>query len=332
MFAWAAAMKVGNIYVANSALYLPEEISSLEKAAAQGVVPDDLVATSPYLQVHVADDEAWRMGIRAASEVLNGMGIEARRIDYLAYAGVSIVEEEPYSPAHRMARLLGATDAVAVNLKQMSNAGSEAVRQSLLHLAVEQDTEVCVAVASSDHRGLPYPRWSSLPGVVLGDGAAALLLTRRPGKLEILSIAVGGDVSTENKFPARHPYRPTEGNRRPDFSTGPYVVAAMRRLTRRVVGRALADAAIKPDDSAVTRFLPPRMGMLFHRVHFQPGIEIDRDRVRILGGETGHLGAGDLIANIHELLADDTFMPGEIAIALSLGAGMTASCAVLRRP
>ncbi|MFF7585860.1 ketoacyl-ACP synthase III family protein [Kitasatospora purpeofusca] len=324
-------MKVNGIYVANSAVYLPGEISSLAEAAARGVVTGDLVARSPYRQVCVADDEAWRMGLRAASEALSGAGIHAGGIDYLAYAGVSVLEEEPHSPAHRIARLLGATEAVAVNLQQMSNAGSEALRQCLLHMAAEPHAQASLAVASSDHRGLPYPRWSSLPGTVLGDGAAALLFTRTPGKLKVMSVAAGGDVTTEDKFPVRHPYRPTEENRRPDFSTGPYVVAAMRRLTRRVVERALADAGVTPDDSAVTRFLPPRMGLFFHRAHVQPGIEVGRDKVRILGSETGHLGAGDLIANIHELIADEKFLPGEIAMAFSLGAGMTGSCTVLRR-
>ncbi|MFV0535619.1 MAG: 3-oxoacyl-[acyl-carrier-protein] synthase III C-terminal domain-containing protein [Cumulibacter sp.] len=60
------------------------------------------------------------------------------------------------------------------------------------------------------------------------------------------------------------------------------------------------------------------------------GIEADRTTCA-LGLTTGHLGGADQLAALDWLEAGGRMRPGQIIALIGLGAGLTVSCAVVRR-
>jgi len=48
-----------------------------------------------------------------------------------------------------------------------------------------------------------------------------------------------------------------------------------------------------------------------------------------LGGRTGHLGAGDMLANMADVVEQQLIGPGEFAVILGCGSGFTWSTAVV---
>jgi 3-oxoacyl-[acyl-carrier-protein] synthase III len=49
-----------------------------------------------------------------------------------------------------------------------------------------------------------------------------------------------------------------------------------------------------------------------------------------LAGRTGHLGAGDLAANLADIVAERRLEAGAIAAVLGAGGGFTWTCAIVR--
>jgi 3-oxoacyl-[acyl-carrier-protein] synthase-3 len=78
----------------------------------------------------------------------------------------------------------------------------------------------------------------------------------------------------------------------------------------------------------------PRIGTGALAQFYVPSVrelELPHAEVLVLGRDTGHLGAGDVIANLADLIAGDRLAPGEVALLLSAGNGYTWSCVAVRR-
>ena len=76
---------------------------------------------------------------------------------------------------------------------------------------------------------------------------------------------------------------------------------------------------------------PTRLGRLVHRQCIQPGLPAAlRHRCVLLGNDTGHLGAGDMLANLAHIYTEN-LPTGAKAILITTGAGLTASCLIIER-
>jgi 3-oxoacyl-[acyl-carrier-protein] synthase-3 len=114
----------------------------------------------------------------------------------------------------------------------------------------------------------------------------------------------------------------------------PRFAAMLRRSVQLAIQRALADADLAPDDPQVRYLALPRIGFVALRDFFRPPVDevgLRHAEILDLGRATGHLGAGDSIANLADLQSGDRMAPGEIALLLSVGNGHTWSCVAVRR-
>ncbi len=323
-------MKVDDVFINAATVSLPQTISTAADAAAAGILGQDSLDLCPAQSVHTAQNSCWEMGVEVCAEALKKVDVVAASVDLIVYAGMDLANDQPWSPPHRLARILGADHAVALGVAQMSNGGAAALHHCIATLTLEPRTRCAIAAAASDFTALPYPRWAAAPTIAYGDGAAAAILTKSPGHFRVRSIATTGAPPLEATFPAQHPFRPGPKGKATaiDFTSN---ARSIRAAVGATVENALADADLSPDDPTIVGVYPTRLGRLVHRQCIQPGLPAAlRHRCVLLGNDTGHLGAGDMLANLAHIYTEN-LPTGAKAILITTGAGLTASCLIIER-
>ncbi|WP_340687891.1 3-oxoacyl-[acyl-carrier-protein] synthase III C-terminal domain-containing protein [Amycolatopsis coloradensis] len=327
------------IRIAAATTWLPDARYPATSAVAAGAITAEQAAGAACSEVPVgAAVPAWWMGLQAARQCLGEHGVDPVEIDFVAYAGMTPGEEEPWSPAHRLARVLGASRAVAIGLAQMSNGGAAGIGWATTLMQADDSVRYALCTTAGNFSALPYDRWQTAPATVFGDGATAVLLGRDEGPLVIRSIGSAGRPLLEETFPAFHPFRPL-----PEPVSGPQEDAlgfasnlkGSREVIQEAVRIALADAGLGDEDTARDRIALVSSNRLGAQVTDQTVRRALpralRDRYRAFGAETGHLGAGDLPANLADILADDLLGAGECALLIGTGAGATAGAVIVER-
>ncbi|MGZ3144841.1 ketoacyl-ACP synthase III family protein [Lentzea chajnantorensis] len=312
----------GAITIAGTALWLPDEVYSASEAQTAGSVTaadseGELIGRLP-----VADIAPPRMARLAAQRALEHAGVTAAEVGLLVHAWVFDQGPQTWTPPHRVARELGARRCAAIGIRQMSNGGAAAMQTAIAHLLAEPRAASALVTTADNFSSLPYDRWLSVPP--LGDGATAVVLTRGPGPQVVESITTAGDAGMELHFPTSDPFEP--GAARTAGSPSRQALHAFAAHVRDAAEQALEDAGLDWND--ISSVLLPRLGktLVSHlaRTGLPAGVA---DRVVRTGYATGHLGSGDMLANLAE-------HPGprkdEHHLHVSTGAGLTTTCLITR--
>ncbi|MDT9681059.1 hypothetical protein RND61_03050 [Streptomyces sp. TRM76323] len=276
------------------------------------------------------------MALAAARGALAEAGQAPADLDLCLYAA-GTESEKGWKIAPRIARLLGAKRAVAFSVRQMSNANAMAIQIALAHLLAEPRTTSALVV-TGDGLGPDNPeRWHGRTETVMGDGATALVLARRRGRLAIRSVASYGSPEQEADFPHLHPLRDSSYGQHPETVARPGLSELMsrekltfliRRRMRAAVSAALADAGLPADDPRLAWVLQPRFT--------SPGLQrlmseatppqCKAEHLRPVHA-TGHFAAGDVTLNLEHLTNRCPVQTGQYTLLLSFGAGF--ACTVL---
>jgi 3-oxoacyl-[acyl-carrier-protein] synthase-3 len=202
-------------------------------------------------------------------------------------------------------------------------------------------------VTTGDRFSLPgFNRWRSDYDVAYGDGGTAVVLRPgglRPGELEVLAMATTAMAELEVMY--------RSGD---DFSASPLSHATpidIRRPKRAwlagggavqlakagpdavedVVRCAINSAGLDAADSSIRVVAIPRIGSrTIEQMYMPPLRRILGARVAQLGDKTGHLGAGDFLANICDL-SSGVLDADEVGVIVGGGGGFTLSCMILKR-
>ncbi|MDB1089559.1 ketoacyl-ACP synthase III family protein [Streptomyces sp. ACA25] len=337
-------MRWNNLYVAGLGSYLPPQVETAEEAVAAGRYDSRESVTNGIRQVRVADDTETGpvMAARAGREAVRRAGLEGGGIDLVLHAYVGHQGQELWTPASYVQAETVGGNAPAIEIRQGSNGGLAAVETAASHLAARPDAGAAL-VTTGDAFRLPYfDRWSSDRQQPHGDGAGALVLSSRAGFARVLSSAsysapaleplYRGAAWTDAPF---HDGKPVElGNRQHAFlmreeNSYEQVGEQIGEGSRTVLDRALADAGIALDDAQF--FIHPNVAeSVVEYSFYQYGLGVDRSRtVYDWAQDFGHMGAGDEIIGLHHLVESRRPRPGDLAIAMGVGAGFVWTVLVL---
>ncbi|MEV0975845.1 3-oxoacyl-[acyl-carrier-protein] synthase III C-terminal domain-containing protein [Streptomyces sp. NPDC049915] len=279
----------------------------------------------------------------AAATSLDASGTPPERITQLLHAWTYHQGHEFWSPAHYLAQRVGAVAAEPVGIQQMCNGGLAAIVQAACRLLATGAGPALVTTADC----FPQPgfdRWGGDYGVCYGDGATSVLVDRAPRgrSVRLLSAATVAAPVLEGMHRGDAPFSPapTSGVKtllpklaKKEFLTAnpalPFGPIAHDAVTS-VVARALRDAGVGPDDARLRAAALPRLARHVIADAYEPAFrEVCAAPVVRLGSDTGHLGAGDAVANLSDLLDRDDVRPGDLLVLLSAGAGFTWSAAIV---
>lgn len=140
-----------------------------------GAITAEQVAGAVCSEVPVgAAVPAWWMGSQAARQCLGEHGLDPAEVDFVAYAGMTPVEEDPWSPAHRLARVLGASRAVAIGLAQMSNGEAAGIGWAATLMQADESVRYALCTTAGN--------FSALPVRPVANGSCHRLRGRRDGR------------------------------------------------------------------------------------------------------------------------------------------------------
>lgn len=334
------------VRIAGLATALPATTERTAWAVATGQLSEKDADNSGYVELPVAQGVAAPdFAARAATAALDTAGIPAGDLDLVAHAWTYYQGHDFWSPAHYVAGAIGADAAEPVGVRQMCNGGAAALTTAVTRLLADPGAHRAL-VTTADCFGRPgFDRWRSDYGVVYGDGGTAAVLTDGPAVrgLDVLAVTTVAAPELEHMHRGDDPFNPA-----PRMPSGTVDVRRTKKAYLAVSGKeafgktvadrvgdvlvaGLADAGIDPATPQLV--LLPRIGVAGLTEIYRPAVAAVLPAPAVdLGRHTGHLGAGDLIANLAVAVDENLLRPGDTAVALSAGGGFTWSCVVVRRP
>ncbi|MEV8441842.1 ketoacyl-ACP synthase III family protein [Actinosynnema sp. NPDC051121] len=328
-------------------VWYPPERDSADRAVAEGRVGARTAADLGYRELPVSNDLAPPdMAVRAARELLDRVGRAPDTVASLFHASVHHQGHDAWSAPHYIAHRLG-VPAVPIGLLQQCNGGAAGVELAAAGLAA--DPEAGANLVTTADRFLPpsWDRWRGDYGMAAGDAATAVLVHRDTTRADLLLHGTGTAVAAElevmhrgrdgfDATPLGH--GPTIDVRRPKrafvrmFGVEHFVSVAHQSIAK-AVADCLACCALEPDDPRLRWAVLPRLGTRAMAEAYVPPLTRGVSAPLLdLGRSTGHLGAGDLVASLAELVSGDLLAPGEHALVLNGGGGFTFTAAIVSRP
>lgn len=342
-------MKLGQIGIKSVGTWLPPRRQTVEEALENGEVTPANAVSLGVRELPVAEDEsAAEMAVLAVKGVLRDAGLSPADLTLIAHASVYHQGHDYWPVSHYIAHQIGCpSTTLPFAIQQQSNGAPMAVQLAVYSLLAD-DASRYAMVTTSDRFGDAWDRWRSNASVGYGDGATAALLHRRDGTPdEFVLLSVGASTAPEFEMMYRGDAAfttvPMSRADALDFTSRRFEYVkrhgdkpfreAARKHVREGMTNALADAGIALDDPRVRCVVLPRLGKRPIDIMFGEVVEETLSKTKLLwfGDRTGHLGAGDLLANLTDL-REAGLSPGDIAVITGGGSGFTWSTAVVQVP
>ncbi|MFE2584985.1 3-oxoacyl-ACP synthase, partial [Streptomyces sp. NPDC059378] len=287
-------------------------------------------------------------GARGPRAGLPGAGWHGADLGFTTHAWIHHQGHDFWSPAHYVAHQVGAVRGVPLGIQVMCNGGGTALEAAASRLLADRSTATALVTTGDRFPDEGFDRWAGDYGVFYGDGATALLLHERDDSVDeftLLGLSSAAVSAAEGLHRGRDEFTPaTRWNSdridvrrtKKAFITdvgldGFY--SGVHDALRGIVTTALAEAGVDADDPRIRVLALPRVGVKVRRETYHPAVEgLTKADIVELGARTGHLGAGDLAANLADIRALELLAPGEIAVAVSAGGGFGFTCAIVARP
>jgi clorobiocin biosynthesis protein CloN2 len=333
------------VYLAGIGAHVPDAVS-IHSAVEQGLVDGAVAARSGLSSVAVAGDmPPAEMAVLAATEAIKDSGLSGGDIGLLLYAGVWHQGPDGWGPQYLVQRQLLGDDLLAVEVRQGCNGFFSALELAVPYINASADGRAALIV-SSDNFGTPLMnRWQLGDGLAyLGDGASAVVLSRTPGPVELLSLRSasysemeqahrsgvpsfppGATIGTTVDFRAR-----AESFRDAAISGGwwiRFLEGHNARITQ-CADRALEEAGVARKDIkyVLTHGMPRQSAVSYLRLL---GFSLERSSWEF-NRIVGHLGASDHIAALRHLRAEGALEAGDHVLLSGYSPGLTYKSAVLR--
>ena len=316
--------------------------TDLADAVAEGRYDAAEYKANGLLGAVVSDDEfAPDMAIAAVRQALGRGAADPADIRLMLHASIYFQGQDMWTPASYIQQHTIAGNAPTVDVDQKSNGGMAALGLGSAFLSACDD-DAAVLITTCDRFCEPgWDRFRSETGTVMGDGATATVLTRRPGFARVLSCVMTGDPTLEEMYRGdglRTGAAPTD---RPlDLRTRKkkYMRARLRDLEEislRIAGgvtacmeTALGEAKVEVAD--VSRVVMPNIGLTVRWWDLLNDLGVPKERTTWEWGRTiGHLGAGDQFNGLNHLLETGEVGPGDRVVLAGSGHGFNWGAAVV---
>ncbi|HET9655161.1 MAG TPA: 3-oxoacyl-[acyl-carrier-protein] synthase III C-terminal domain-containing protein [Kineosporiaceae bacterium] len=324
--------------------WLPPDRVSARQAVTGEVLTAEQAEAHGEVAVGIAtdDDPPVEMAARACVQALRAAGCDAQAVDLLLYSWTNYQGNDFFSPQHWLADRLGLSGRCnPVTVQQACNGAAATLELAIG--AVRSGRAGTALIAAGDRFGAPgLDHWRSHPMLAHGDGAVAAVVAA-PAPADEFHVLGLAHAAAADLWRTRDTGKlALPGRQVPDFidsrPTEIFLALGGRDLLLRRGTESMHAAVTACLDEAggiplekVDAVLLPRLSPGVRRLmvgvyeeHFGPAAHSYYSR-------TGHLGSGDLLANLADVVEDDLVAPGGLALLLNAGGGYSYSAALVRR-
>lgn len=335
-------MRWENVYIAATASSVPGNRVPVQQAVNDGSYSAELAQRTQQRAVAVADPDtpAVDFAVRAAFLALSAAQVQSDEVEYHSHTAVldagprvwqiaSYVERELEIPSGAV--IAGQVSSVCNGLLPLEHACN--------HLAARLDDGAALLTFADVWAAQDINRWKIDPDLPMGDGGAAVVLTRETGHARVLStatyIAPGLEAWHRGK---RKPGQAGESVSFKDRAQGFYDQHGITRdkawdmhsnVVRRSVDAALRDAGTTRENIRVV--VIPHNGLSALQSHYLAplGFTIRDTTWELEGRDVGHMGGSDVWAAYSQLRTSGTLRNGDRVLLWAEGVGYVCSAAVL---
>ena len=336
-----------DVGIAAAVAWLPPGRSTRAEAIASGRVDETTAARLGYNALSAGDGHAPpELAVSAARTALAGAGCAAEQVNLVIHSWIYHQGHDFWSAPHYVAHQIGAVRAEPLGVMQTSNGAAAAIAVAASRLVADTEIRRCVVTTADCFTAPAFDRWTADVDVAYGDSGTAIVLEDGPAAYRLLSVVSSSAPQYEILYRGEDPFTPaprwaheTISARRTKTAVAGdgfmhRFVAAGRRAVHHVITTVLAEAGLTPEDPRVRLLALPRIGAGALHQFWEPCLHelgLRHTELLDLGRETGHLGAGDSIANLADIIDHDRLGPGEVALLLCAGNGYTWSCMAVQR-
>ncbi|QRK88284.1 ketoacyl-ACP synthase III family protein [Saccharopolyspora erythraea] len=340
-----ARVRASETFISSLGAYIPERVS-VDDAVRKGWYSAESRRLQEFTSVAVADGiSAPEMALHAARDAMERGEHTPDELDLLLYCDVWHQGPDGWQPQYLLQRELVGGDALAVEIRHGCNGMFSALSLASDHL-LATDGRSAALLVGTDNFGTPLiDRWSASTAFIVGDAASALVLSKRPSAVQLLSVNLlsvpeveqthrggeplfppGATVGRELDFDARAEHfqraaREDEG--------GTLMSLKIRQRLLQTVHRTLVEADI--DISDISRVACAHYSRELVEQWFLGAVDIPLSRSTWTYGRTiGHAGCSDQFLALRNLIATGQVRRGDHVLLLGVGPGVTIAAAVVR--
>lgn len=329
------------MYISGIGAYLPEKRLLAQDAAARGEYEADYFTRDGYHSVSVEDEMfPVDMALRSAHAAIDHAGVDVQDLRKVIFTAIHRHGHSRFwSPASHLQKELAATQAIPFNLTQGCNAALIGI--SLAREGLSEGSTDAVLVSGSDRfSGSGFNRWNSDYGLIFGDAAVSVVVSKQPGFARIVHLATASVPQLEELHRMEQPLPETADSIQTDF----YIRSNKKRFLqnfgvegfKQPILQALAglreglltqtDILDHPADWMV----PPFVGNANrHATYDQCFADLAHNNAWSFGREIGHTGTGDGLLGLWNLQQQGLIASGSRVLIVSAGAGFTCSVMLL---
>lgn len=332
-----------SVFISATAVDLPPAVP-VPEAVADGSYPSKLAERTEQRTVAVApkNEPPGAFAARAARLALAESGYSFDDIGLFVHTSVLDPSPRMSNPVSWLERELGRGGFREVaQLMNGCDGVMNGIRWAAAHLTCDDEHPAALITAAESWQPTEViDRWTADPDVPLGDGGAALVMSREHGIARLLAAATYTQPNLEGVHRGLQVFG--HGVNLPvnlsERSHGFFMTSDIPRDKawnmrgngiRIVIERVLADAGIARE--RVARVVLPFTGRSVLEQEYFPHLgnvepaRSSEDR----GREIGHLGGADPIAGLHFAIKSGELSTGDLAIVYSDGVGIVQSAALV---
>lgn len=321
------------LFVSASAAWLPRQRARAVDAVGRGEYSQDDLVDSQYESVAVSgDDSPPVMAARAAASALSRSSHNRDALGLVLHASAHHQGHDFWSAASFIQDQIAARSAWCLNINQMCNGGLAGLELASAFILASPEREAAL-VTTADRFSLPrFDRWRSDYGIVYGDGATAVVLSRVAGIARVVS----SNTVTEARLEAMHrgddPFslgpgdseRPIDIRRTKKAFLARHGSELVARYSETALKRVVADTLAEGDVGLadIRWCVLPNLGRKLLGNLYAKACPVGFDRTLWQFGRTvGHLGAGDMALGLTHLLEERRVGTGDFCLLVGAGGG-----------
>ncbi|MFD9211003.1 ketoacyl-ACP synthase III family protein [Streptomyces sioyaensis] len=333
-------MIVEDVYIESLGVVLPEWVSA-EKAIADGLWDVEGQQVSGLTGAYTAGDTpAMAMAVTAAQRALERSRFSFDTIGSNIHSSVNYQGPDGTYPPGYILRELGAESISVMNLQQGCNGMLSSLEIAIGQITGAAGIEAVLLTTGENFTSPEINRWVDGGGLVLSDGAMAVVVGGSGGIAQVRSVNTGilpaleklhrGDGSLLAHGDAGEPPSMIERIERFYESEMPMseMVERIALFDLSVIHRSLVDAGLNASD--IAKVIPVNMNR--HMVEFSVmtplGLPMSRSSWDF-GKAVGHVGGADVFITLEHLVRTREVTPGDHLLLVSMGPGWICTAAVV---
>jgi 3-oxoacyl-[acyl-carrier-protein] synthase-3 len=337
-------MRIDGTYLAGVDVFLPARLSA-DRAVELGSYTLEARDQSGMLSVAVAGDlPAPDMAIAAGKQAIQMSGLASEHFAGLFHSNVHYQGPDGWSAHHYVLRNTLGTPVPAIEVRQGCNGMLASMQLGACYLGALPERTALLLTAADNFSTPVVDRWRTSSLFVLGDGAAAVVLSKQGGFARLLAVGSLSNPEMEELHRGGETLFPpgiTVGAKMDLEARLEYWRQAWARgvtppmghmgdLVSGAVGRTLGEVGLSMSDIARVAHVHFAIDAL--RQMYMDPLDIDERKHGTweFGRRAGHAGAVDAVAGLHHLWTTGQVGPGDHVLLLGATPGMEAGCAVVQ--